>query len=317
MRIARAADHGLVTLALAIAADALWGEPPACCHPVALMGRAIATAERHAPRAPVPALAFGAALALGGTAACGLATWLLIQAMGRAPTPLRLASTALLLKSTFAMRALDDAAGTVGAALAHGDLLGAREALRALVSRDASVLHAPLISAAAVESVAENLSDSFLAPLFWYTLLGLPGAVAYRFVNTCDAMLGYRGRYEYLGKAAARLDDAANWLPARLTALLLVIAARLIGADGRGAWRVMWRHHARTASPNAGWPMSAAAGALGVRLEKMGHYTLGDGPRPGPSAIPAAVALARTAAALALSGYVCWALARRCDAAAA
>jgi adenosylcobinamide-phosphate synthase len=168
-----------------------------------------------------------------------------------------------------------------------------------------------------VESVAENLSDSFVAPVVWYALLGVPGAIAYRFVNTCDAMLGYRGRYEYLGKAAARLDDVANWLPARLTALLVVAAAGLLGADARGAWRAMWQHHRRTASPNAGWPMSAAAGALGVRLEKLGHYALGHGPRPSVATIPAAIDLARAAAALGTAIYLTWALARGRDAATA
>src|SRR5207253_9564691 len=103
---------------------------------------------------------------------------------------------------------LDGAAVAVGRALAAGDLALARLALRALVSRDAAALDAPLVAAAAVESVAENLGDSFVGPLVWYTILGVPGAVAYRWLNTCDAMWGYRGRYEWLGKLAARLDDA-------------------------------------------------------------------------------------------------------------
>src|SRR5262249_33430479 len=161
-----------------------------------------------------------------------------------------------------------EAATAVGSALRADDLRTARTRLRALVSRDTSTLDRDLVAAAAVESVAENLGDSFVAPLFWYAALGLPGAVAYRYVNTCDAMLGYRGRYECLGKASARPDDMASWLPARLAAFLLVISAPLAGGDATAAWHVLRRDHRRTASPNAGWPMSAMAGALAVRLEK-------------------------------------------------
>jgi len=116
-----------------------------------------------------------------------------------------------------------------------------------------------------------------MAPLVAYALFGLPGAVAYRAVNTLDAMIGYRGRYEYLGKAAARLDDLLNLIPARLTAGLLLVAGALARADVAGGVRVLGRDRRRTASPNAGWPMAAMAGLLGVTLEKPGHYRLGDG----------------------------------------
>jgi adenosylcobinamide-phosphate synthase len=311
------AEDSVIVLALAVAGDTLLGEPPAWCHPVVAMGHAIAAAERRAPTRPYPALAYGGVIAFGGTACCWLGTRVALRTLRRVGGPLAVLANAFVLKSTLAVRALDDAAAAVATSLAAGDLHAARVGLRALVSRDTTALGGPLLAAAAVESVAENLSDSFVAPLFWYALLGLPGAVAYRFVNTCDAMLGYRGRYEYLGKAAARLDDAANWLPARLSALLLVAAAGPRGADPRGAWRMMWQHHGRTASPNAGWPMSAAAGALGVRLEKQDHYALGDGPRPRPAMIPAAIGLARLAAALGTAACFAWVLTRRQHAAAA
>ena len=156
----------------------------------------------------------------------------------------------------------------------------ARHALRLLVSRDTAELDAPLLAAAAIESLAENASDSFVAPLLYYGLAGLPGACVYRAANTLDAMLGYHGRYEYLGKLPARFDDLLNLAPARLTALLIVVAAALHGADARGAWLAMRRDHGRTASPNAGYPMAAIAGALGVRLEKVGHYCLNPAGRP-------------------------------------
>jgi adenosylcobinamide-phosphate synthase len=189
-------------------------------------------------------------------------------------------SSALLqgvsLKPFFALRMLAEAGGTVRQALEQGDLLAARYALRSLVSRDCSQLTAELVAAAAIESLAENLSDSVVAPLFYYVLLGVPGAAAYRLFNTFDSMLGYHGRYEYLGKVAARLDDVLNFVPARLTALLIIALAPVFGGNRRAAW-LIWRRDARkTESPNAGHPMAAAAGALEVQLEKVDHYILGD-----------------------------------------
>src|SRR5262249_14746630 len=143
-------------------------------------------------------------------------------------------------------------------------------------SRDPSALDAPLVVAATVESVAENASDSFVAPLFYYALFGLPGAMAYRAINTADAMIGYHGRYERLGKAAARLDDLANFIPARLTPLLLLIAGAAARLRVREGWRIFRRDGGVTESPNAGRPMAMMAGLLGVQLEKVGHYRLGD-----------------------------------------
>jgi len=175
----------------------------------------------------------------------------------------------------FAVRLLAEAGRSVRVALEQGDLPAARLALQSLVSRERSELTAEL-GAAAIESLAENLSDSIVAPLLYYLLFGLPGAALYRLFNTCDSMIGYHGRYEYLGKAAARLDDALNILPARITALLMIALAPLFGGNRLKAWQV-WRRDARkTASPNAGHPMAAAAGALGVQLEKVGQYRLGD-----------------------------------------
>jgi len=176
----------------------------------------------------------------------------------------------------FAARALGDAAREMERALHAGQLERARSGLRSLCSRDPSQLSEPELVGATIESVAENASDSFVAPLFYYVLLGLPGAVAYRAVNTLDAMVGYRGRYEYLGKASARLDDLLNFIPARLTALALLLAGALLGKNVRAGLSIWHRDARTTASPNAGRPMAAMAGLLGVRLEKAGHYALGD-----------------------------------------
>lgn len=235
-----------------------------------------------------------------GLALCVLPTWLILTWL-REQAPLAyLALGAYLLKSTFSVRGLFRAAEAVRQPLAAGDIPLARGQLRALVSRDVANLDEQLIAAAAVESLAENASDSLVAPLFYFVVFGVPGALAYRVINTFDAMVGYHGKYEYLGKAAARLDDLGNLVPARLTALLLVVAVALRGGRAARAWSAIRRYRGVTESPNAGWPMSAMAGALGVSLEKVGHYRLGDGPAlPNAESIRQAGRLTGTAVVLA------------------
>jgi adenosylcobinamide-phosphate synthase len=313
-------------LLLALALDLALGEPPNALHPVAWLGTLIGAIERRAPRGlPGRELAYGAAMTLASVLAAALPA-LAIEALKRERKlrpilqvdrtqsrkaaketqfhtsalvfGLRMLASAILLKPAFAGRALFGAFGAVRRPLVAGDLAGARIGLRSLVSRDPSQLDAPLIAAAAIQSLAENASDSFVAPLFYYTLFGLPGAWAYRAANTLDAMVGYRGRYEYLGKVAARLDDLLNLVPARLTALLIVLAAPLAGADARGAWWAWRRDHAQTASPNAGHPMSAIAGALDITLAKIDHYRLNSG---APAPQPADIARAERVVALALA----------------
>jgi adenosylcobinamide-phosphate synthase len=267
-------------LLLALLWDAVLGEPPARLHPVVWMGRVVSFVERGAPAGrPALELATGVALALVVPTAFALAGGALLAALSPAPL-LRLLVEAWALKSTFALSALGDAARAVRDHLSRGDLPAARRDLRSLCSRDASILDEQQIAAATIESVAENASDSVVAPLLAYLALGLPGALFYRAVNTLDAMVGYHGRFEMLGKASARLDDVLNLVPARLTAWLLVLAGAIDGRDARFAMRILRRDATRTESPNAGRPMAAMAGLLGVELEKAGHYRLGDARRP-------------------------------------
>jgi adenosylcobinamide-phosphate synthase len=244
--------------------DALWGEPPASVHPVVWMGRLLDWLETRAPRSEAGRLTYGLGIALGGPLVWGGLGWLVERL---APWPLRV----LALKATFAGRCLLQAGRRVEDSLRNHDLDRARAELMWLVSRPTAELDAPLIAAAAIESLAENLVDSVVAPLLAYWVGGLAGAYAYRAANTADAMWGYRTpAYASLGRAAAKLDDVLNWLPARVGALLLVMVG-----PRRGQALYAWRQNAaRTASPNAGQPMAAAAGQLGVRLEKPGHYTL-------------------------------------------
>lgn len=258
----------LLMLAAALVWDRRLGEPPNALHPVVWMGRLIGLLRDLAPRRG--RLVWGALMALGLPALWG--------AVGAAALSVPWLGWFLgvwLLKSSFAIRSLGEAGLRVGDAVSAGDIPAARAGLSWLCSRDPSALGAEELSGAAAESLAENASDSAVAPLFWMAVGGLPAALAYRCVNTMDAMIGYRDRYFWLGKAAARLDDLLNLVPARLTAVLLVLAARDPAMQRRG-WRIAVRDHTATDSPNAGWPMAAMAGLLGVRLTKRGQYALGE-----------------------------------------
>lgn len=276
---------GAVVMALGLD---LLGEPPATWHPVVWFGKLIHTLERGAPRGHLLQMLYGGVIPVLAAPAAFMPAAVMHLIAKRVHAQARkrdfLCSGSLLyalmegagLKPCLAWRMLVDAGRKVRQALERADLLAAREALRSLVSRDRAELSEEQVAAAAIESLAENLSDSIVAPLCFYALFGLPGVAVYRFVNTSDSMLGYHGRYEYLGKAAARLDDVFNLLPARLTALLIIALAPLYGGNRRTAWRI-WRRDARkTASPNAGHPMAAAAGALDLSLEKVDHYLLGN-----------------------------------------
>lgn len=256
-----------VCLLLAVILDQLLGDPPNCCHPVAWMGTLIALARRWAPRqGQGRRLVYGACVVLVGTAGAIAVGMLLQHYLVWLPWPLSWLAEALVLKMTFSLRGLARAARAVYRALEAKDLEKARHLTSwHLVSRDTSQLGASQVAAAVIESVAENASDGVVAPLFYYALGGLPAALAYRFINTADSMLGYRDpTHLWLGKVPARLDDLVNLAPARLTAFCMVLASLCLGYATRQACRVWWREARRTASPNAGHPMSSMAGALGV-----------------------------------------------------
>ena len=279
----------LLTLVVAQVIDHVLGEPPSAVHPVVWIGALAATMERGVRFTdPTPQVAYGAALVGVVVATASVIATLAEAVLARLPLGPRILLRAVLLKPTFAVRELLVAAERVRAPLETGDINAARAALRDLVSRDATSLDAGLVSAAAIESLAENVSDSIVAPWLAFVVAGLPGAYAYRSVNTLDAMVGYHGRYEHLGKPAARCDDLLNLVPARLTAVLLIAGAARDGT-AQTAWRTTLRDHVATASPNAGWTMAAMAGALQVRLEKINHYVLGGVFRlPGTADIAAA-----------------------------
>ena len=265
-------------LLVAIALDAILGDPPwlyrAVPHPVALLGRAIGWAEGRFNREGgrrSERLQRGLLVALGiAGGAFGLG-WALSWILGGIGGGWLL--EAILASTLIAYRSLFDHARAVAVALA-GSLAEGRAAVAHIVGRDPESLDEAGVSRAAVESLAENFSDGVVAPAFWYLLLGLPGLCAYKAINTLDSMIGHRTpRHDSFGKASARIDDTANWIPARLSGLILVLAAVFQkDADAGRAWRTLVRDAPKHRSPNAGWQEAAVAGALGFALAGPRRY---------------------------------------------
>jgi adenosylcobinamide-phosphate synthase len=252
-------------LALAYALDLLIGDPEWFPHPVRWFGALIRAGERCLRRPGHTArreLVAGAAL----TGSVVYAGWLL----GRARKP---AWQVTLAWTALATRSLLDEARAVMRALDAGDLDRARQKLRRIVGRDTAHLNESEISRAVIETLAESACDGIVAPLFWLAAGGVSAAMAYKAINTLDSMIGHpEPPYRYFGRVAARLDDAANYVPARLAAVAIITAAKLHGSDAGRAFEIWRRDGDRHASPNAGQSESAMAGALGVRLGGENRY---------------------------------------------
>ena len=248
--------------------DLAVGDPPWFPHPVVLMGKFISRGESllwtgKAWRDFISGMVLSLALI---ALAVGTA-WALLYSLTFLPPWIAFILAAGVASTTLATRGLLDAITRIETPLRSGNLVKARENLAHIVGRDTAALNEDKILRASLESLAENTSDGIVAPLFYLFLGGIPLAMAYKAVNTLDSMVGYRTeRYFYFGKFAARLDDLANFIPARLTALLMVIATFLVRLNPGLALRVLRRDHANHLSPNAGYPEAALAGALGIRL---------------------------------------------------
>ena len=288
----------LLILSIALAIDLALGEPPRLIHPVAWMGKVSSFLEWGGiSRSTLAQFAYGAGIAVVTIGLFTVPAYFILLYLKGINFVVYAIIGGVLLKCTFSLRELKRAGLKVKRLLLNEKLDEARFELRSLVSRNTRGLPRPLLVSATVESVAENISDSFVAPLFYFLLFGVPGAIGYRVVNTLDAMVGYHGKYEYLGKFTSKLDDVLNFVPARLTALLLVLATFLSRRDARTSWQVVLSDHSKTESPNAGWPMTAVAGALNVQLEKVGYYKLGKANAPLiPETIDAALELMQIAA---------------------
>lgn len=289
-------SKSIIILGIALFFDLVLGDPPNAFHPTAWMGSLISFLTNHAPKNQNPVIQFvyGSMIVLFGGLIVGGLGWGFTRLIQKSALPLYLLLAGLLLKSTFTLRGLVDVSNQIMKAFQAKDLQEARRLVGwNLVSRDTTSLTTSQVSAAAIESIAENTSDSIVAPIFYFLIFGLPGALVYRFINTADAMLGYRDeKREWLGKVPARIDDLLNLIPARLTALLFFLAAPLSGGDQKSAVSVWYTDRYKTASPNAGHPMSAAAGGLGIKLEKDNLYILGeDGRQPQPGDITKMVRL--------------------------
>jgi adenosylcobinamide-phosphate synthase len=277
-----------VSILLALLIDRWWGEPPARVHPVVWMGYYLKRVGRGLPDYGARMAFFlGTAYWLAGAALVAAVYGYADVGFAKLPLWLDILLTAVSLKPLFALRMLLSEVRAVERSLGHGLECG-RARLALIVSRDTTALDSDEIRESSLESLAENLSDSVIAPLFWFALFGLPGAAVYRFANTADAMWGYRGRWEWAGKFAARADDLLNLIPARITAVGLL----LMGPNRVSRLRRLPREAARTTSPNSGWPMGALALSLSVRLRKPQVYAL-NAEGSAPSAADTSTALHR------------------------
>ena len=271
-------DAGLI-LSLAVLIDILVGEPPSPLHPTVWMGRLIEVVYRFGGKLTPPMeKAYGVVLAVGVVGVSAGASYLFLQLVNRfSIEPIQIIISAILLKCTFSIRAMSEYASDLASAVRRGDYAEARSILKHIVRRDPESLTNTQAVSAGVETIAEGIGDGIASPLFYYALLGVPGAFAYRAINTLDSMVGYKDpEFVKLGWFSARLDSVANWFPARLASILMLLAGGLLGESASRGWRILLRDRNRTESWNAGWLMSAMAGLLGVRLEKPGFYVLGD-----------------------------------------
>ena len=283
----------ILAAGLAFLLDLFFGDPAKLPHPVVWMGKAITGLEKGLrkvfPPTPRGEMTAGAILALALTLGTLALTSAILWAAAQVHFLLWFALEVFWGWQALALKGLRQESHRVYTALTTGTLDQARQAVARIVGRDTQCLDEAGVTRAAVETVAENFSDGVAAPLFYYLIGGAPLALCYKAINTMDSMVGYRTEtYLYFGRPAARLDDAANYLPSRLSALLLVAAAWLLGEDGKGAWRIWRRDRRNHASPNSAQTEAAMAGALNVRLAGPASYfgkrvdkpTIGDDTRP-------------------------------------
>ena len=287
--------YGLTALSVfaGFGLDCLLGDPLSAAHPVVLMGKLISFLEKRLrarfPKTPQGERTAGRIMALLVPLVSAGTGLLLLYLAWRVHPWAYFAVSAFLCWQCFAARCLMTEAKKVVTCLETQGLAAGRRQVAMLVGRDTENLSEEQVIKAAVETVAENTSDGVVAPLLWMVLLGAAGGLFYKAINTMDSMVGYKNdRYLHFGRAAAKLDDGANYIPARLSALAMIGAAFLLKLDGRGAWRVWRRDRRNHASPNSAQTESACAGALGVRLGGDASYfgqlykkpTIGDPRRP-------------------------------------
>jgi adenosylcobinamide-phosphate synthase len=262
---------------IAILVDLIVGDPRWIPHPVAGMGKVIIWTESHLRKwgtGPRKERLLGSLLVILLLSIVLIVTYVILAIASSIHPTLYIILSVWLISTTIAAKGLRDAAMQVFEPLAHGDLAGARKYVGYIVGRDTEQLSEKEVSRATVETVAENIVDAVVAPLFYAIIGGAPLALAYRAVNTLDSMVGYKNeKYRYFGWASARLDDVLNYIPARITGLLLwMVAVSSVGLSGRNAWKAMRRDAKKHPSPNSGIPEAAVAGALGIQLGGTNSY---------------------------------------------
>lgn len=267
----------LIALVCGYVLDALFGDPYQMPHIIRLIGTLISGAERLLrrifPPTPLGERMAGAVLVMLVAGGCSGCTWLVLGLLSRVSPQLAWVVETFVCYQMLAAKQLRIEALRVADALENEGLVAARTAVSMIVGRDTAELDEAGVVRAAVETVAENASDGVVAPLLFMAVGGAPAGVLYKAVNTMDSMVGYKNdRYRYFGTVAARLDDLLNWVPARLTGVLMCLVASLVGLDGAGAWRIFLRDRRKHASPNSAHPEAACAGALGVRLAGPASY---------------------------------------------
>jgi len=269
----------LLILALALMVDLLFGEPPSILHPTVWMGRISEVIEKRLWLGhPMLERLQGVVLAVALLNLFMLPTYYGLTSinlyLGTIPF---LITSVFILKATLAVKAMERFTMPIADAAKEGDFGRARELLRKVVRRDPNQLTDQQVLSATVETIAEGTVDGVTGPIFLYSILGVPGAVAYRVINTLDSTVGYQDRdHLYIGWFSATLDTVANYFPSRITGVLTIISSAILSFSPSNCLRILERDHARTTSLNAGWPISAMAGALGVILEKPGFYMVGE-----------------------------------------
>ena len=261
---------------IAVLADFLIGDPRSKWHPVVLIGKLIASLEKTLRRQGDSALRQRLTGALLVVLVLGVVYSIVYDLMHFLATVHPYVSAlggALLLSFAITPRSLAEAGSEIKEYLLSGNLTAARAKVGWIVGRDTDRLDEGEVTRATVETIAENIVDGIISPLFYAAIGGVPLAFLYRAVNTLDSMVGYKNaKYRHFGMVAARVDDAFNYIPARLTGILIIVAAALLSYDAKGAWQAIRRDAAKHPSPNSGIPESAVAGALGIRLGGLNYY---------------------------------------------
>jgi adenosylcobinamide-phosphate synthase len=282
--------------------DLVFGEYPDRIHPTIGIGRLISYLKRKA-KSPNPRVekANGVLMALIIMLIVALPVFALLFWLRTLPYGeiLYIIVGAIIFKATFAIRGMGQYTKPIAKALKQNDLAGARTWLPYIVRRDPNNLNERQVISAAVESIAESTTDGITAPFFFFAFFGVPGAFAYRVINTLDSMVGYKNaEFKNIGWFSAKMDTITNYIPARVTAYLIVAAAFILHENWRESYRILQRDKHKTASPNAGYTISSMAGALNIQLEKQGYYTLGDDHGISHENIPKALQVMTVTAAL-------------------